>query len=285
MSSSVAPICTVVGRGRAVIVLLAACALVLAAGGGPALGDSPPSNGQIAFIRYLGDEAHLFVIRPNGSGERELPLPTQGFLPAWSPDGRRIAVSTFADDTIRPLLVDPVSGNTSIIEVPGTSTDLALICRTWTPDSRRLLCQGDSFSATRPETNGVYSVRADGTGIRRLTRDAFPPVFGDEGSCGGGDIPGSVSPDGERFVFMRARCGTLPAPDLDQVAALFVARTDGSGGMRQITPYGLPWSHEEGMARWSPDGRQILFATADGKLVTVRPDGSHLREVRLHGAR
>lgn len=280
MSGSETPAPRIGGRGRSFIGLIAGCAVLLAAGVGATLGGSGPTNGPIAFIRFIEDEAHLIAIQPDGSGEHEIALPTQGFLPNWSPDGRRLVVTVFTDDTLRPMLVDPVHGTTSRLEVPDAPRDLALLCRTWTPDGKRLLCNGDSFSGEHSELNAVYSIRTNGSQLRRLTWGAFPRVVGEEGECGGGDMPGGASPDGEWFVFTRTRCGTLPAPDLDQTAALFVTRTDGSRP-RQITRYGLPWSHEEGIARWSPDGSQILFATADGKLVTIRPDGSHRKTVKL----
>lgn len=280
MAPSRIPVRTIASRNRALLGLLGACALLMASVASPVLGGSDPSNGPIAFVRFVNDEAHLMLIEADGSGERELLLPTQGFHPNWSPDGRRLVVGAFAGDTLRPMLVDPARGTTVTLEVPEAPTDLALLCRTWTPDGRRLVCQGDSFSATHPESNGVYSIRTDGSHLKRLTWDAFPPVFGDEGTCGGGDMPGSVSPDGSRFVFTRLRCGTLPAPDRDQEAALFVARMDGSA-LRRVTPYGLPWSHEEGLARWSPDGSRILFATADGRLAMIRPDGSRRRILAL----
>jgi Tol biopolymer transport system component len=281
MSSSGAQVGELVGAGRSVLAVVAACAVVLGLGAGPAIGAARVTNGPIAFIRFVGDESHLVLIDADGSAEREVPLPGQAALPAWSPDGRRIALSTFAEGTIRPLIVDPRTGAATMVRVPEAPLDLALLCRTWTPDGRRLVCEGDSFSATHPESNGVYSMRVDGSGLRRLTWDAFPPLFGDEGTCGGGDVPGSVSPDGAWVVVLRARCGTLPAPDLDQEAALFLAPADGTGALVQLTSYGVPWSHEEGLGRWSPDGTRILFATADGDLATIRPDGTHLQKVHL----
>lgn len=253
----------------------------LGAGARPAMASHRPTNGPIAYMRFVGDEPHVSVVEPDGSGTHDLELAQPGFLPSWSSDGRQLLLTTFTPDTLRPMLVDIVHGTTTILDVPGAPVDLAIICRAWSPNDRRLLCQGDSISAAHPESNGIYSIRIDGTGLTRLTRDAFPPVFGDEGMCGGGDQPGGYSPDGSRFVFTRTRCGSLPAPDADQTAALFVADASDGGHRRQITPYGLPWSHEEGLARWSPDGHRILFASADGELLTIRPDGSSRTKIRL----
>jgi Tol biopolymer transport system component len=149
-------------------------------------------------------------------------------------------------------------------------------CRAWSPDAARLLCQAIRFGGD-PSLNGVYTIRAsDGGGLRRLTVNPYPP----QGDFGGGDIPGDFSPDGSRFVFMRAKPGAGPVPDRNQTGALFVANTDGTG-LRQLTPYGLVNSHDNGLAHWSPDGTRILFASAHGSLFTIRPDGADLQAIPL----
>lgn len=59
-----------------------------------------------------------------------------------------------------------------------------------------------------------------------------------------------------------------------------MANSDGTG-LHQITPYGLPNSHDNGLARWSPDGSKILFASEHGKLFVVHTDGTGLRRITL----
>jgi hypothetical protein len=272
------------GRRR-LIPVAAAAALCLAVFGSttsPAFATEPGRHGRIAFNRddpATGD-SHIFVISPDGTGEHEL-LARTAYFAAWSPSGRRLAVTVFTPDTLRPAIISADGSHFKQLDVPEAPLDLALLCRAWSANAVWLLCQGDSISQTRPESNGVYAIHAaDGSHLRRLTTDAFPPVNGPGGSCGGGDWPGGYSPDGKRFVFLRTECGDLPAPDLNQTGALFVANADGTG-LRQLTPYGLANSHQEGVASWSPDGRQILFGGANGELFTVRPDGRDLREIPL----
>ncbi len=79
---------------------------------------------------------------------------------------------------------------------------------------------------------------------------------------------------------MRAKPGAGPVPDLNQSGALFVENADGTG-LHQITPYGLANSHDNGVARWSPDGREIIFASAQGALFVVHPDGTGVRRIPL----
>jgi Tol biopolymer transport system component len=160
-----------------------------------------------------------------------------------------------------------------------------LRCTAWSPDATLLLCQASRFEGD-PSLNGIYTIRAaDGGGLTRLTVNPYPPT----GNFGGGDIPGDFSPDGTQFVFMRAKPGAGPVPDRNQTGALFVENTDGTG-LRQITPYGLANSHDNGLAHWSPDGSKILFASVNpsihgpfgsGSLFVIHPDGSGLRPLLL----
>jgi Tol biopolymer transport system component len=59
-----------------------------------------PNGRTIAFDRgtaqgVVTDDAHVWTVRPNGSGLRQLtPLLVGHQAPSWSPDGRRLAVTT-----------------------------------------------------------------------------------------------------------------------------------------------------------------------------------------------
>lgn len=106
----------------------------------------------------------------------------------------------------------------------------------------------------------IYTIRAaNGRGLRRLTVNPYPP----RGDFGGGDIPGDFSPDGTRFVFMRAKpgAGPVPRPQPDRRP---VRGDHQRHGPAAAHPYGLANSHDNGLADWSRDGRKILFASAHG---------------------
>jgi Tol biopolymer transport system component len=99
------------------------------------------------------------------------------------------------------------------------------------------------------------------------------------GEFGGGDIPGDYSPDGTQFVFVRAKPGADPNAR-HQRGALFVENTDGTC-LHRIVPFGLANSHDNAVARWSPDGSAILFASDHGLLFVVHPDGTGMRRIPL----
>jgi len=59
-----------------------------------------------------------------------------------------------------------------------------------------------------------------------------------------------------------------------------VENLDGTG-LRQLTPYGLAQPHEIASAQWSPDGREIISETTQGRIFVTHPDGTGLTPIRL----
>jgi Tol biopolymer transport system component len=267
---------------RRALRLLAALALttLATAMASPAGAEVPGPNGQIAFSRPdpATGEPRIFIANPDGTHQHQLQLPLPADVPIWSPSGSKLLVTVFRPEaSLRPATVKPDGSGFTVLKVPQLPQDMDMLCKAWSPHATRLLCQAIRFGGD-PSLNGIYTIRTvDGGGLRRLTVNPYPP----RGDFGGGDIPGDFSPDGTRFVFMRAKPGAGPVPDRNQTGALFVANADGTG-LRQLTPYGLANSHDNGLAHWSPNGTRILFASAHGSLFTVRPDGAGLRAIPLN---
>ncbi|MBA2381442.1 MAG: PD40 domain-containing protein [Chloroflexi bacterium] len=88
-------------------------------------------------------------------------------------------------------------------------------------------------------------------------------------------MPLDVSPDGQWILFYRS---AHPDPDPHTGGALWVVRIDGSKPHAVSTG-----AHPADWARWSPDGREIVFATerlsSDGTIWVAAMDGSGLRRV------
>jgi Tol biopolymer transport system component len=126
----------------------------------------------------------------------------------------------------------------------------------WSPDGRTLV-----FESTRDGKYAVYTIGADGTGLKRLTS---PDVNSEQ--------PG-WSPDGTRILFSSDRDGK----HLD----LYLMDADGSNPVRlTTTPAGGYYQ-----SAFSPDGKWIAFqgrpdnARVDDHIYVIRADGSRWRQL------
>ena len=163
----------------------------------------------------------VYVMNADGSGQRNLthtPAAGEGD-PAWSPDGQHIAFTRLAGPPGEvEIVVMNADGSakhavTPTLAHPGDRGPAAV----WSPDGRRIAFW-DDFA--------IYVVNADGSGLRRLTRNAF-------------ERP-SWSPDGRKLIFVRLfhpKCRPArdtPPPPSCQAGDLWVMNADGSG-QRNLT--------------------------------------------------
>jgi len=253
-------------RGPAVrLVVLAAVislALVcLAAATTPADAKTAGANGRIAFARFDPALQDTVTYTANSDGSDVLRLlDGASGAPHWSPDGAVVAVLTCADPPICDTaaeIVNPDTGGVRVLQMP--DPELFTACPVWSPDARRLACEGNS--ETDPSRNGIYTISTAGGDLRQITSNP-----------GGHDSPIDYSPDGGRILF--ARIDPTRLTNLNQ--ALFVANLDGSD-VQRITPWGF--SDDDG--GWSPDGTRIVFEHL-GRLYIVHPDGQGLTPISLY---
>jgi Tol biopolymer transport system component len=156
-------------------------------------------------------------------------------------------------------------------------------------------------------TYHLYVMNADGSGLRRLTRNEtytnrqvlWPPdgrtlYFGrylvrTDGSGAGRfpSIPTTAvwSPDGRRIAFVAKPdwCRTGPRPCYGSHTDIYVMNSDGSG-KRKLT-HNARYNAEPA---WSPDGRKIAFrSTQNGNrdIYVMNADGSGKRNLTRNPAR
>ena len=155
---------------------------------------SPPSTGHLLFSRF-DESTHTFlsthISRPDGSNEAEIDMPGDEGGGRWSRSGKHIAVSTvLADDRIGTAILSPDGTVDRVFKIPEDGLNLA--CTVWSPDDKRLACEG--WDELNPSRNGLYTVRSsDGGGMVRLTKT--PANLS--------DFVGDYSPDGTTFLFKR----------------------------------------------------------------------------------
>jgi TolB protein len=241
--------------GRVVVALVIVLAVNAAAGAAP-----PARTGDLLYLRPLAGNAppygRLFVARADGSGARDVTPSSirdvQGA--AWSPDGRRIAISAIAVDDHDPEIFVLAHDGLGLVRL--TDNQLSDRQPAWSPDGRSI-----AFASARTGLFQIYRMRADGSVQRRLTdqaEDCETPAW---------------SPTG-RWIVASCELGWWK---------LVGMRSDGSAERRLLPGYPLT----ESSPTFAPDG-SIVFArggrtAAQRGIYRVRLDGSGLRRLRPNG--
>jgi Tol biopolymer transport system component len=235
--------------GTAVLVVL-----ITATG---ATATSPGRNGLIVYAQELRPEHYqLFTIRPDGSGTKQITRVVNAANPDWSPNGKTIVAEVVSNSGAGITLLSPTGTVIRNLTPKGYQGQPS-----FSPDGKWIVYERD----IAPGNNGVWLMRSNGTGLRRVTRNPFGRG---ECSC---DTDPNFSPNGKLITFVRIKTA-------QRQQALFAVRPNGTG-LRQLTPYSwnVAIKHD-----WSPDGKLIVLTTnADylrpnesANLVTIRPDGS-----------
>jgi Tol biopolymer transport system component len=199
-----------------------------------------PDGRRLAFgLRDAG----LAIVRANGTGLRRLPQLTGPYgAPAWAPSGRRLLFPGEGG------LVTARTDGTGLRRVTPMPT---VFDSAW---SRRGVIafahDDDPYLAPMPD-DGIYTVRPDGSRLRRLVRDSY-----------NASAPASPdwSPYGRKLAFSFA----------DSVDPEIHVADAASGAHRRLTTRG------GSEPAWSPDGRFIAFIR-NGDLYVMRSDGSRER--------
>jgi TolB protein len=186
-----------------------------------------------------------------------LETPTRGigqnWLPAFSPDGTRVAFTSNRD------------GNPEIYVMNRDGSDVRRLTDnpaidstpTWSPTGTQIAFTSDRTGSGSPQ---IYVIGVDGTGLRRISFESYA------------DRP-TWSPPPYNEIAFSARTG--PGHD---IKILNIA----SGETRQIT-FGEGTNESPA---WSPNGRHLSFSSTRAgrvQIFTVDRDGRNVRQITRDG--
>lgn len=211
-------------------------------------GERGIADTKIAFVASASGNKELYMMDYDGAGVTRLTANRSiNLSPAWSPDSRSIAYTSYAGSGYPYLYrlfpfenrpVQTLSGQLGINTTPA-----------WSPDGQYL-----ALTLTRDGNPEIYVLNVATGGLRRLTTHA------------GIDTEPSWSPTGREIAFTSDRAGS---------AQIFVMDVDGAN-VRRLTQVGF-----NTQPRWSPKGDAIAFTSRQGNhdIWAVSPDGSNLRRL------
>ena len=229
------------------------------------------------------DDSEVWVMAADGSAQTRVIPAGDGIevsLPAWSPDGTRIAYTRWqlvehGDSQGDIWVADANGGNAQAL----TAGQLLEWIPAWSPDGAWITYTKEPVQATRPVAGSntaegprpgdapgagsaqtsagqIWAVRPDGSEQHQLT------------TVEGGAFGGFWSPDGTRLAYDSDRTGDFE---------IYVSGSDGSNEVRLTDDPADAWGPS-----WSADGTQVLFTSnrgGDNDIWVIGADGSGERQL------
>jgi TolB protein len=226
----------------------------------------PAFNPDGTWLAVNGEQAehmNLFIVKPDGSGLKEISQHIEDNLPSWSPDGQSLVFGStmHGDKQPRVYIIDQVPFEGRKQEGRPLNfgpDDVRGEFPTWTADgddgSIAIVYKGCDYTV-EPAPCGLFAMSAapGAHPFKRLTdrsEDTAPAAHGN------------------RIAFMSTRDGNWE---------VYIMNEDGSG-LKRLTDNAA----NDGLPAWSPDGKTLAFVSNQGgawAIWAMSPDGSNRRKL------
>jgi TolB protein len=258
---------------------------------------------RIYFVsnRNVGaNDSEIWVMDWDGNNQKQLTrLPSTNFMPSVSPDGARVAFTSYSKGTPRIMMVDTLTGRL----LPFYNQEASLNENVgFTPDGKQLY-----YSSTAAGLPQIFAASIDGQGFRRVShRDAI-------------EVEPKVNPKNPSLMLFVAGPGAQQIYEMntDGVGVERVTNGEGEASNPDWHPDGqhvaFSWTrgyakgdfnvfvmdigtrqfvqltHSEGRNEnpvWAPDGRHLVFAstrTGRSQIYTMLADGSQVKPLTTQG--
>ncbi len=216
-------------------------------------GEKGVAETRIAYVSAVSRTAkEIYVMDYDGAN----PMPVTGnqsinLSPRWSPDGRRIAYTSYRSGNPDLFVLNFDSGRRDVLSAQrGLNATPA-----WSPDGQWL-----AFAMSQGGGTNLYLMPRGGGRPKALT--SGPAI----------SVSPSFSPNGRQIVFNSDRGGS---------PQIYVMDVDGTN-LRRVTFQG----NYNSSPRWSPRGDKIAFMCrlAGNQICLINPDGSGLQQLTSLGS-